>query len=110
VLEKDQVVVQNNKEIFQHPFQADEVMFFCGLPEMGKNLVWKFMDTDPSLFLNFYQKVKNFMRALQVVTRYVPPHTPTQPTCSTGPTTTRKHQKTETTWYNKHDYNNRIFE
>lgn len=44
--------------------------FFYGLPELGRNLVWKKMDQDPSLFLNAYHKSKKSMQPLVVVARY----------------------------------------
>ena len=46
-----------------------EVAFFYGLPEIGRNMVWKEVSSDPSLFLSYYQKVKSLLKPVQVVLR-----------------------------------------
>ena len=48
---------------------STEVAFFYGLPEVGHNLVWKLVTSDPSLSLSYYQKVKGFLKPVQAVLR-----------------------------------------
>ena len=65
VLEGDDVVWNNEKL----SFDATNFKFFFGLPEVGKNLLWRPMDAHPTLFLNFYHKVKGFLKPQNVLTR-----------------------------------------
>lgn len=51
------------------PRRANEVMFFYGAPELGKNMAWKKLDTEPTTHLNFYHKAKHFMSAQPIVMR-----------------------------------------
>ena len=48
---------------------ATEVAFFYGVPELGQNLVWKDFDTDPSLHLNPFSKVKSFLKPFKLLAR-----------------------------------------
>ena len=69
VLDGEKVVV-NGQEFAAKVDVNTDVAFFYGLPEIGQNLVWKEISSDPSLFLSFYQKVKSFLKPLQVLLRY----------------------------------------
>ena len=48
---------------------ATEVAFFYGLPEVGRNVVWRDITPDPTMFLSYYQKVKSYLKPVQVVLR-----------------------------------------
>ena len=47
-----------------------DVKYFYGVPELGRNVMWKNFDADPSIFLNFYHKSKSGMKPLYVLRRY----------------------------------------
>ena len=73
-LEEGNIVLwdNNGKSVRDETLDIDtEVAFFYGLPEMGRNLVWKGITTDPSLSLSYYQKVKSFLKPVQAVLRSV---------------------------------------
>jgi hypothetical protein len=46
-----------------------EVAFFYGLPDVGRNFVWKPINGDPSLALNYIEKVKSFLHPITILTR-----------------------------------------
>lgn len=52
------------------PYDREIHQLFYGFQELGQNLVWKPMDDDPSLFLNFYEKASNYNKTVRVLTRY----------------------------------------
>jgi hypothetical protein len=70
VLEDNGEVLWDNGRLVRERVEVDDVAFFYGLPDIGKNLVWRGVSSDPSLFLNYYQKVKSFLKPVQVVLRY----------------------------------------
>lgn len=43
---------------------------FYGVTDLDQNLVWKPMDDDPSLFLNFNEKISNLNKVTHILTRY----------------------------------------
>ena len=72
VLEEDNYVAWTIRgKPFRKQFSFGEFCFCYGTPELGRNLVWKPIDTDPSLCLNFYHKSKEFMQSVVVVLRYI---------------------------------------
>ena len=46
-----------------------EVAFFYGLPDVGRNFVWRPINTNPSLAVNYIDKVKSTLKSLTVLTR-----------------------------------------
>lgn len=42
-----------------------------GAPELGQNVVWKPLDINAAIFLNYYQKSKKFMQPLIILARFV---------------------------------------
>jgi hypothetical protein len=67
VLDGDRVKWSGNDEPIREIYSS--VKFFYGLPEISRNIVWKRMDVDPSLYLGYYHKVKGFLKPLHVLTR-----------------------------------------
>ena len=51
------------------PLRVGEDMFFVGFPDIGQNIVWKKIDSDPSLFLNYFHKAKSSMKTSTVLAR-----------------------------------------
>ena len=68
-LEAGHVFWEQGGKLKKRSFEKGQCLFFYGFPELGKNVVWKPIDTNPSLSLNFYHKAKNFLKASQILTR-----------------------------------------
>ena len=63
------VVWRKDGNYISEPLSQHEVEYFVGLPEIGKNYVWKDLDSDPTLFLNYFQKAKSSMQPISVLAR-----------------------------------------
>jgi hypothetical protein len=68
-LEGDEAVWTTDGKTNRLPISSREVQFFVGLPEIGKNYVWKLLDSDPTLFLNYFQKAKSSLLPIQIFAR-----------------------------------------
>jgi uncharacterized protein Usg len=68
-LEGDGEVIANGVKISEQLDINTDVAFFYGDPDLGQNFVWKDFDTDPSIFVNTFHKVKNFLKTLKILTR-----------------------------------------
>ena len=63
------VVWQKDGKFISELLSQHEVEYFVGLPEIGKNYVWKDLDSDPTLFLNYFQKAKSSMQPISILAR-----------------------------------------
>ena len=70
MLEGDKVMWNVDGKPEREPYDPKNAELFYGLSDVGKNFVWKRLDSDPTLFLNYYHKVKGFLKPLHVLTRY----------------------------------------
>ena len=61
--------VDKGGKICRETLKSGEIEFFVGLLETGKNLVWKVVDTDPSLFVNFFQQAKCSKQSIKTLAR-----------------------------------------
>jgi hypothetical protein len=53
----------------RQPCGSEKAEVFVGLASSGKNFVWKSLDTDPTLFLNFFHKAKSAQQSIPVLAR-----------------------------------------
>lgn len=71
VYKKGRVIWKKNDIVKDEPYTNETMQLYYGLAGVGQNLVWKPIDEDPSLFLNFYEKASNFNKTSHIPVRYV---------------------------------------
>lgn len=53
------------------PTINNNVQFFFGVQELGTNVVWRPMNPDPTLYLNYYNRTSNITKPAQLLIRYI---------------------------------------